>query len=82
MADEKKQTEARELSRRKLLERVALGGAAISMTSLPSQWVKPVVETDRGAWRTRRCPDASRVRPVPSPSFTPGLFADALALGV
>jgi hypothetical protein len=49
VADEKKPVDGsdatRELSRRKLLERVALGGAAISVTLLPSKWVKPVVET-------------------------------------
>ena len=41
VADEKKQVdgrdETRELSRRKLLERLALGGAAISVTLLPSR---------------------------------------------
>ena len=45
MADEKTPAEASELSRRKLLSRVALGGAAISINLLPAQWVKPVVET-------------------------------------
>ena len=49
VADGKKQVdggdETRQLSRRKLLERLALGGAAISVTLLPSEWVKPVVET-------------------------------------
>lgn len=74
MGDEKKQTEARELSRRKLLERVALGGAAISVTLLPSQWVKPVVETivvPAHAQVSGPSPSA----PVPSPSIsvTPGL---------
>jgi hypothetical protein len=81
MADEKKQTEDRELSRRKLLERVALGGAAISVTLLPSKWVKPVVETivvPAHAQVSGPSPSA----PVPSPSFTPGLSLTPSLSGV
>lgn len=74
MGDEKKQTEARELSRRKLLERVALGGAAISVTLLPSQWVKPVVETIVvPAHAQVSGPSPSAPVPSPSMSVTPGL---------
>jgi hypothetical protein len=74
MADEKKQTEARELSRRKLLERVALGGAAISVTLLPSRWVKPVVETIVvPAHAQVSGPSPSAPLPSPSMSVTPVL---------
>lgn len=75
MADEKKQgDETRELSRRKLLERVALGGAAISVTLLPSEWVKPVVETIVvPAHAQVSGPSPSAPVPSPSMSVTPGL---------
>ena len=71
VADEKKQVdggdETRELSRRKLLQRVALGGAALSVTLLPSEWVKPVVETIVVPAHAQVSGPSPSV-PVPSPS--------------
>ena len=34
----------REWSRRKLLERLAAGGALAAITLLPSRWIKPAIE--------------------------------------
>jgi hypothetical protein len=77
VANEKKPVaggdETRELSRRKLLERVALGGAAISVTLLPSEWVKPVVETivvPAHAQVSGPSPSAPVPSPSPSVSFS------------
>jgi hypothetical protein len=71
VADQEKQSDARELSRRKLLERVALGGAAISVSLLPSRWVKPVVETIVvPAHAQVSGPSPSAPLPSPSPSLS------------
>ena len=70
--------ENREITRRKLLQRIAVGGAFAFMPVLPDRWVKPAIDMivvpAHAQAVSGPSPSASAAAVPPTPSASPGII--------